>query len=89
VWQQPSIWGAYGHLGETHAAIREWCAQHGHRLSNVSWEIYGHWQESWNTEPSQIHTDIFYVLDDQKQLNIVLGRTECQRNVPSVPGFPV
>jgi len=30
--------GPYGRLGEAHAAIREWCNQHGHRLSNVSWK---------------------------------------------------
>ena len=57
--------GPYGRLGEAHASIRQWCAQHGHRLSSVSWEIYGHWQESWNADPSQIRTDVFYLLDDQ------------------------
>ena len=59
--------GPYARLGEAHAAIREWCAQHGHRLSNVSWEIYGHWQESWNVDPTKIRTDVFYLLDDQKK----------------------
>jgi effector-binding domain-containing protein len=58
--------GPYPRLGEAHRAIREWCAEQGHRLSCVSWEIYGHWQESWNTDPSQIRTDVFYLLDDQK-----------------------
>lgn len=58
--------GPYGRLGEAHAAIRAWCAQHGHALTKVSWEIYGHWQESWNADPSQIRTDVFYLLDDQK-----------------------
>lgn len=58
--------GSYARLGEAHQAIREWCAQHGHRLSNVSWEIYGHWQESWNADPARIRTDIFYLLDDEK-----------------------
>jgi len=56
--------GPYGRLGKAHAAIREWCAQHGHRVSSVSWEIYGHWQESWNTDPSKIRTDIFYLLEN-------------------------
>ena len=58
--------GPYARLGEAHRAIREWCAERGHRLSCVSWEIYGHWQESWNADPSQIRTDVFYLLDDQK-----------------------
>jgi effector-binding domain-containing protein len=57
--------GPYGRLGAAHAAIREWCALHGHRLSGVLWEIYGHWQESWNADPSKIRTDVFYLLDDQ------------------------
>jgi effector-binding domain-containing protein len=55
--------GPYQRLGEAHTAIREWCAEHGHRLSCVSWEIYGHWEESWNADPSKIRTDIFYLLD--------------------------
>jgi effector-binding domain-containing protein len=56
--------GPYGRLGDAHAAIREWCAQHGHRRSNVSWEIYGHWQDSWNNDPSKIRTDVFYLLEE-------------------------
>ena len=59
--------GPYTRLGEAHAAIREWCVQHAHRLSNASWEIYGHWQESWNADASKIRTDVFYLLDDQKR----------------------
>jgi effector-binding domain-containing protein len=55
--------GPYARLCEAHAAIREWCAQHGQRLSNISWEIYGHWQESWNADPSKIRTDVFYLLE--------------------------
>lgn len=58
--------GPYPHLGQAHTAIREWCAQHGHRLSKMSWEIYGHWEESWNTDPSRIRTDVFYLLDEQQ-----------------------
>ncbi len=59
--------GPYPRLGEAHAAIREWCAQHGHPLAGVSWEIYGHWQESWNTDSSKIRTDVFYLLEDQER----------------------
>ena len=59
--------GPYTRLGEAHAAIREWCVQHAHELSNASWEIYGHWQESWNADASKIRTDVFYLLDDQKR----------------------
>src|SRR5205809_7028135 len=31
----------YGRRSDEHAAIREWCARHGHRSSGVSWELYG------------------------------------------------
>lgn len=56
--------GPYGQLRNAHAAIHDWCAQQKHKLSGVSWELYGHWQESWNTDPSKIRTDIFYLLSD-------------------------
>ncbi len=59
--------GPYGCLGNAHSEIREWCAAHGHRLSNVCWEIYGHWEESWNVDPSNIRTDVFCLLEDQKR----------------------
>ena len=58
--------GPYARLSDAHAAIREWCAKHGHRYTGVSWEIYGHWEESWNTDPSKIRTDVFYLLHDPK-----------------------
>ena len=56
--------GPYQNLSTAHTAIRQWCDQQGHRRSPVSWEIYGHWEESWNTDPSRIRTDIFYLLED-------------------------
>jgi effector-binding domain-containing protein len=59
-------YGPYSRLGEAHAAIRVWCAEHQHPLSGISWEIYGHWDESWNSDPSKIRTDVFYLLEDQK-----------------------
>lgn len=58
--------GPYAGLSEAHTAIHEWCAGHGHRRSSISWELYGHWQESWNTDSSKIRTDVFYLLQDQK-----------------------
>ena len=58
--------GPYPRLKDAHGAIREWCASHGHRCSGVTWEIYGHWEESWNTDSSNIRTDVFYLLHDPK-----------------------
>ncbi|MDX1970062.1 MAG: GyrI-like domain-containing protein [Planctomycetaceae bacterium] len=61
-----SHFGPYGRLGEAHSEIRQWCAAHGHRLSQVCWEIYGHWDESWNSDPSKIRTEVFHLLEDQQ-----------------------
>ena len=38
--------GPYSLLGEAHAAINRWCAEQKHRLWGISWELYGHWQQS-------------------------------------------
>jgi effector-binding domain-containing protein len=57
--------GPYSRLGGAHAEIRRWGAEHGHRRSGVCWEIYGHWEESWNTDPAMIRTDVFHLLDDE------------------------
>jgi len=52
--------GPYAQLGGAHEAIREWCQTHGYRLVGPSWEVYDHWQDSWNSNPSGIRTDVFY-----------------------------
>jgi hypothetical protein len=54
--------GPYGRLGEAHQAIRDWCATHGRVPAGPNWEIYGHWVEEWNSDPSRIRTDVFYLL---------------------------
>lgn len=60
-----SHFGPYSGLREAHAAIRQFCAAQGLQLSGVSWEIYGHWDESWNTDSSKIRTDVYYLLQDE------------------------
>lgn len=54
--------GPYQRLAEAHQAIRSWCQEHGHALAGPSWEIYGHWRDEWNSDPSQIRTDVVYLL---------------------------
>jgi effector-binding domain-containing protein len=54
--------GPYDQLGTAHQAIRDWCSAHGHQLAGPNWEIYGHWQNDWNADPTQIRTDVFYQL---------------------------
>jgi hypothetical protein len=56
-------WGPYQQLREAHAAIRQWCEEQGHRRTGVCWEIYGHWDESWNADPAKIRTDVFHLLE--------------------------
>jgi len=54
--------GPYHQLGSAHEAIHQWCSANNRRLAGPSWEIYGHWQDEWNADPSRIRTDIYYLL---------------------------
>ena len=54
--------GPYGGLGAAHAAIREWCRAHNRQPAGPNWEIYGHWLSEWDSDPSQIRTDVCYLL---------------------------
>jgi effector-binding domain-containing protein len=56
----------YGGLGAAHDAVRqwEWCTANNRRLAGPNWEIYGHWLPEWNADPSQIRTDVCYLLED-------------------------
>ena len=56
--------GPYAGLGEAHDALRRWIAENGHTPAGICWEIYGHWEESWNSDPSLIRTDVFHLLQD-------------------------
>src|SRR5687768_5733757 len=37
--------GPYQRLSEAHTKIRHWCSAHGHQLTGIFWEVYGHWEE--------------------------------------------
>lgn len=54
--------GPYSTLHAAHQAILDFCSRHGHALAGPSWELYGHWQQAWNDDPSQIRTDVCYLL---------------------------
>ena len=54
--------GPYSGLAAAHDAIKRWCAGHNRALAGPHWEIYGHWQPDWNSNPSQIRTDVYYLL---------------------------
>src|SRR5882672_11450669 len=50
--------GPYQKLGDANQAILQWCAAQGRTFAGTSWEIYGHWTDEWNNDPSKIRTDI-------------------------------
>jgi effector-binding domain-containing protein len=54
--------GPYQDLCKAHDAIKQWCQNNGHSLAGPCWEIYGHWLDEWNRDPSKIRTDIYYLL---------------------------
>jgi effector-binding domain-containing protein len=54
--------GPYHRLGAAHQAIHEWAQGANHRLAGPKWEIYGHWKNEWDADPSQIRTDVFYLV---------------------------
>jgi effector-binding domain-containing protein len=54
--------GPYPPLCEAHKAVRKWCEQNGYPPHEACWEVYGHWEEEWNIDPSKIRTDVFYLL---------------------------
>jgi effector-binding domain-containing protein len=56
--------GPYQGLGTAHKAIVEFCKANNHRLAGPNWEIYGHWQREWDANPSQVRTDVYYLLAD-------------------------
>jgi len=55
-------YGPYQELGAAHEAVQQWCKTNGHAFGSVCWEIYGHWQDAWNSDPSRIRTDVYYEL---------------------------
>ena len=54
--------GPYGRLHAAHQAIRDWGADHLYAFAGPNWEIYGHWEDAWNSAPDRIRTDVFYLL---------------------------
>lgn len=60
-------YGPYQQLHQAHTAIQRWCATHGHQLAGPCWEIYGHWQDAWNRDPSQICTEVCYLVAADKE----------------------
>ncbi len=47
-------------LARAHAAVRGWCADTGHPLTGVRWEIYGHWAD--DQDPALYETEVYWLL---------------------------
>ena len=56
--------GPYHLLHKAYEAIRQRCAANGHVLAGPNWEVYGHWNDEWNSDPTKICTDVFYLMAD-------------------------
>ena len=54
--------GPYQRLAEAHRAIQQWCQANHREPVRPCWEIYGHWIDEWNKDPSKIRTDVYYLL---------------------------
>src|SRR5436190_8494627 len=54
--------GPYSGLGAAHSAIGQWRTANNRQYAGPSWEIYGHWLKEWDTDPSRIRTDVYYLL---------------------------
>ena len=59
--------GPYAGLGAAHDAVQQFCREHGHQVAGPSWEIYGHWLPEWDTNPSKIRTDVYYLLSGSER----------------------
>ena len=55
-------YGPYGQLHQAHDAIRQWCGKNAYSFLGPNWEVYGHWKDEWNRDPSKICTDVCYLL---------------------------
>ena len=54
--------GPYEGLAEAHQLLRDFCKENGHEIAGPAWETYGHWVKEWQDDPSQIWTEIAYLL---------------------------
>ena len=54
--------GPYQRLTDAHQAVQQWCKAHHREMVRPCWEIYGHWLDAWNNDPSLIRTDVYYFL---------------------------
>ena len=52
--------GPYARIGEANDAIHHWCRENGHKISGLSWEVYGDWAEN----EADLETEILWQVKD-------------------------
>jgi effector-binding domain-containing protein len=50
--------GEYADVGAAYTALERWCAAHGRRRTDTSWEIYGDWSD----DPTERRMDVYWLL---------------------------
>ncbi len=50
--------GDYARLGDTHAAVHAYAAEHGLETAGPIWEVYGHA----SADPAELETEIYHLL---------------------------
>lgn len=50
--------GSYQQLPAAHAAIRQWCRDHGRPIAGPNWEVY----RDWSDKPDELRTEVCYLL---------------------------
>ncbi len=50
--------GDYSQMGKTHGALMAWCAEQGHAIAGIGWEVYGDWHE----DPAKLRTDVYQLI---------------------------
>jgi effector-binding domain-containing protein len=51
--------GDYSEMGGAYDALGQWCAASGRVRAEISWEVYGDWEE----DPAKRRTDVFFLLE--------------------------
>ena len=54
--------GPYHELHKAHTAIRQWLKDNRYTAAGPNWEVYGHWTDECDKDPSKIRTDVYYLL---------------------------
>ena len=75
--------GPYSTLGAAHEALLGWLHAHGHRRLGPRWEICGHWQAAWDADPTQIVTEVCYLVAPGTPVERTVTANQTASGVPA------